>query len=368
VHACVREVTAALEAFDTAAAGRRLAELIDDLSNWYVRRSRRRFWDGPGSPDSASAFATLHAALEAVTKMLAPVTPFLSDYLWGVLRPADEPESVHLASWPSVDQALIDPDLSAQMALARRIVELGRSARSAAAVRTRQPLSRALVGAAGFGSLPAELRDLVASELNVHSLESLDSAGGELVTYTVKPEFRSLGRRFGSATQAVAAVIRATDPSVLAHAVAAPEGSATVEVPSVGRVTLSAADLVVTQTPLEGWGVASAGGETVALDLAVSRALRFEGYAREAVRLIQEARKASGLNVSDRIVVRWTTADVDLAAALAEHGAMIAGEVLAVSFGPGAGPGGDGAGVAGPWHAHADTDLGLRFWLARAAA
>jgi isoleucyl-tRNA synthetase len=150
--------------------------------------------------------------------------------------------------------------------------------------------------------------------------------------------------------------------------VAAPEGSATVEVPSVGRVTLSAADLVVTQTPLEGWGVASAGGETVALDLAVSRALRFEGYAREAVRLIQEARKASGLNVSDRIVVRWTTADVDLAAALAEHGAMIAGEVLAVSFGPGAGPGGDGAGVAGPWHAHADTDLGLRFWLAVAAA
>jgi isoleucyl-tRNA synthetase len=143
-------------------------------------------------------------------------------------------------------------------------------------------------------------------------------------------------------------------------------------------VTLSAADLVVTQTPLEGWGVASAGGETVALDLAVSGALRFEGYAREAVRLIQEARKASGLNVSDRIVVRWTTADVDLAAALAEHGAMIAGEVLAVSFGPGAGPdgdgagpdagAGDGAGVAGPWHAHADADLGLRFWLAVAAA
>jgi isoleucyl-tRNA synthetase len=385
VHACVREVTAALEAFDTAAAGRRLAELIDDLSNWYVRRSRRRFWDGPGSPDGASAFATLHAALEAVTKMLAPVTPFLSDYLWGALRQADGPESVHLASWPSVDQALIDPDLSAQMALARRIVELGRSARAAAAVRTRQPLSRALVGAAGFGSLPAELRDLVASELNVHSLESLDSSGGELVTYTVKPEFRSLGRRFGPATQAVAAVIRATDPSVLAHAVAAPEGSATVEVPSLGPVTLSAADLVVTQTPLEGWGVASGGGETVALDLAVSGALRFEGYAREAVRLIQEARKASGLNVSDRIVVRWTTADVDLAAALAEHGAMIAAEVLAVSFGPGAGPEGDGAGpdagpgdgadagpgdgagVAGPWYAYADADLGLRFWLAVAA-
>ena len=371
VHACVLEVTSSLEAFDTAAAGRRLAALIDDLSNWYVRRSRRRFWDGPWSPDGASAFATLHAALAALTKMLAPITPFLADYLWAVLRPADGPESVHLASWPTPDPALIDPALSSQMALARRIVELGRSARSAAAVRTRQPLSRALVGASGFGSLPAELRDLVASELNVHSLESLDSAGGELVTYTVKPEFRSLGRRFGSATQAVAAVIRATAPSALAHAVAAPGGAATVEVPAVGSVTLSADDLVVTQTPLEGWGVASAGGETVALDLAVSAALRFEGYAREAVRLIQEARKASGLDVSDRIVVRWATADPDLAAALDEHGATIAGEVLAVSFGPGTGPAdegaGGGAGVAGPWHEHADADLGLRFWLAMAA-
>ncbi len=316
--------------------------------------------------------------------MLAPVIPFLSDYLWGVLRPADAPESVHLASWPSFDQALIDSSLSAQMALARRVVELGRSARSAASVRTRQPLSRALVGAPGFASLPAELRDLVASELNVHSVESLDAAGGELVSYTVKPEFRALGRRFGSATQAVAAVIRAADPAVLAHAVAAPGGSVTVEVPAVGTVTLSAADLVVTQTPLEGWGVASGGGETVALDLAVTGALRSEGYAREVVRLVQEARKASGLDVSDRIVVRWAASDAGLAAALGEHGPVIAGEVLAVSFGPGDGPqdgepgtagdagsgagdAGSGAGAAGPWHEHADADLGLRFWLAVAA-
>jgi isoleucyl-tRNA synthetase len=377
VHACVREVTSSLEAFDTAAAGRRLAVLIDDLSNWYVRRSRRRFWDGPSSADGLSAFATLHSALEAVTKMLAPITPFLSDYLWGVLRPAGAPESVHLASWPAFDPALIDSSLSSQMALARRIVELGRSARSAASVRTRQPLSRALVGAAGFAALPAELRDLVASELNVHSLEPLDAAGGELVTYTVKPEFRSLGRRFGPATQAVAAVIRAADPAALAHAVAAPGGSATVEVPSVGPVALSASDLVVTQTPLEGWGVASGGGETVALDLAVSEALRGEGYAREVVRLVQEARKASGLDVSDRIVVRWATSDAGLAAALGQHGPAIAGEVLAVSFGPGDGPEGGGAvtasgtgngtGAAGPWREYADADLGLRFWLAMAA-
>jgi isoleucyl-tRNA synthetase len=279
---------------------------------------------------------------------------------------------VHLASWPPSDEALVDPALSSQMALARRIVELGRSARSAAAVRTRQPLSRALVGAPGFADLPDELRDLVASELNVHALESLDSVGGELVSYTVKPDFRALGRRFGPSTQAVAAAIRAADPAAVAHAVAEPGGSVTVQVPSVGAVPLAAADLIVTQQPLEGWGVASAGGETVALDLTVSDALRFEGYAREAVRLIQEARKASGLEVSDRIVVRWQAADADLAAALIEHGPTVAGEVLAVSFGPGDGPAddgqGSGQGVAGSWHEHADADLGLRFWLAVAGS
>ena len=360
LHACLRDVTASLEAFDTATAGRRLAGLIDDLSNWYVRRSRRRFWDGPGSADGTSAFATLHSALAAVTAMMAPITPFLADYLWGVLRPADGPESVHLAAWPTWDPALIDPPLSEQMALARRLVELGRSARSAAAVRTRQPLGRALVGAAGFGALPAELRDLIAEELNVHELEPLDAVGRELVTYTVKPEFRALGKRFGSSTQAVAAVIRAADPATLAHAVAAAGGSATVEVPSLGSVTLTADDLVVTQTPLEGWGVATAAGETVALDLTVSDTLRAEGWAREVVRLVQDARKSDGLQVSDRIELRWATPDGDLAAALSAHGELIAGEVLAVSFGPGEGPGD----AAGPWHEHADDDLGLRFRLA----
>jgi isoleucyl-tRNA synthetase len=358
LHACVRDVTASLEAFDTAAAGRRLAALIDDLSNWYVRRSRRRFWDGPESADGAAAFATLHSALVTATKLMAPITPFLTDYVWGVLRPADEAESVHLSSWPGYDASLIDADLSTQMALARRLVELGRSARSAAAVRTRQPLSRALVGAAGFGSLPSALRELVADELNVHALESLDSVGGELVTYTVKPEFRSLGRRFGSSTPAVAAAIRSADPAALAHAVLA--GTATIEVESLGAVSLSAEDLVVTQTPLEGWGVAVAGGETVALDLSVSDELRAEGMAREVVRLIQEARKSDGLEVTDRIAVRWSAGGPELAAALAAHGELIAGEVLAVSFGPGDGPGDD----AGTWYEHDDDGLALRFWLA----
>jgi isoleucyl-tRNA synthetase len=372
VHACVRDVTACLEAFDTAAAGRRLAGLIDDLSNWYVRLSRRRFWDGPSfpdgtaSPDGTAAFATLHEALTAVTLMLAPVTPFLADYLWGVLRPAGAPASVHLAPWPAADPALLAPSLCGQMSLARRLVDLGRAARSAAAVRTRQPLSRALVGAPGFASLPGELRDLVAAELNVHAVEPLDSAAGELVSYTVKPEFRALGRRFGPRTQDVAAAVRAADPAALAHAVA-DGGTAAVSVPGVGQVTLTAADLVVTQAPLAGWGVAAAGDETVALDLAVTPALRLEGYARESVRLIQEARKSAGLSVSDRIAVRWAADDPEVAAALSAHGASIAAEVLAASFEAvpaDAVPAGCDPG--GAWRDFADADLTLRFSLALA--
>ena len=148
LHAVVRDVTSSLEGFDTAAAGRRLGGFIDDLSNWYVRRSRRRFWDGPAGTAGAAAFATLYECVRTLTTLMAPFVPFVTDYVWGVLGQPGEAESVHLASWPGFDASLIDPVLSEQMGLVRRLVELGRSARAGASVRTRQPLSRALIGAA----------------------------------------------------------------------------------------------------------------------------------------------------------------------------------------------------------------------------
>ena len=174
---------------------------------------------GPGAgsgrararPDGAAAFATLHECLETLTRLMAPVTPFLTDYLWGVLRAEDSPDSVHLASWPAADTGLIDERLSAQMALARRLVELGRSARASAVVRVRQPLARALIGAAGFADLPAELRAQVADELNVRELDTLEAVAEDLVDYTVKPNYRALGGRFGKGTPAVAAAIEAAD-------------------------------------------------------------------------------------------------------------------------------------------------------------
>ena len=361
LHATADEVTACLEGFDTAAAGRRLATFIDDLSNWYVRRSRRRFWEGPGTPDGASAFATLYESLHVLTRLMAPLTPFLADHVWTVLRGPDDPESVHLASWPAVDQALIDSGLSTQMALTRRLVELGRSARAAASVPVRQPLPRAVVSAAGFGELAPGLRAEVARELNVRGLESMAAVGEDLVDHVVKPNFRTLGRRFGKGTKAVAAAITAAEPAALAAELRS-AGKVSVEVDG-SPVALGPDDVVVTQTPREGWTVSSEGGETVGIEVSITPELRREGLAREVIRLIQDARKSDGLYVSDRITVHWEASDPDLAAALTEHGQLIASEVLADQFGPATPADTDPAGGA---HQHAEPDLGLIFWLARA--
>ena len=208
-HRLATEVTAALEAFDTQRAGSLLAAYVDDLSNWYVRRSRRRFWAG-----DPAALATLHECLYVVTLLMAPITPFITERVWqDVFRATSTelPESVHLASWPRVDGSLVDDDLRGQMSLARRLVELGRAARADAKVRTRQPLSRALVGSAAWSRLDEELRREVADELNVGLLEPLSAAGADLVDFSAKGNFRALGKRFGKQTPVVAAAIAAAD-------------------------------------------------------------------------------------------------------------------------------------------------------------
>ena len=360
-HALTRDVTAAMESFDPALAGRRIAGFIDDLSNWYVRRSRRRFWAGTSAPEGAAAFATLRTVLDVLTRLMAPITPFITDYVWSVLRTSDASDSVHLASWPAADEALIDADLADQMALVRRLVELGRSARSAAAVKVRQPLARALVSAPGFGALPAELLAHVAEELNVHEVTALASAEGELVAHTVRPSFRELGRRFGSGTQPVAAAIAAADPEALATALAA-HGSAELTVDG-DTVRIGPDDVTVTQTPRSGWAAASDGGETIALAVTITPELRREGLARDVIRLLQDARKSDRLELTDRIVVRWSTPDPELAAALTEHAQLIAAEVLAIDFAQ-LRPGAADAGGTG----HSGGGLALEFWLQKQPA
>jgi isoleucyl-tRNA synthetase len=344
-------VTDALEAFDTQGAGKLLSQFVDDLSNWYVRRSRRRFWDG-----DPAALGTLHEVLDGLTRLMAPFTPFVTEEVWSrVVRPGlpgDAPDSVHLASWPAVDADARDPQLVAQVDLVRRLVELGRSARTSAKVRTRQPLARALVAAPGWPDLARDLVAEVADELNVAGLAELSAVGGDLVDVSVKVDFRAVGRRLGGRVQAVAKAVAAADPAALVADYRA--GTASVDVDGQ-TVALEDGDLVVTETPREGWTVASAGGLTVALDLTLTPELERAGLVREAVRLVQEARKNAGLSVSDRIEL-WWTAEGPMAEALTEHGEQVAGEVLATAVHDGAA--GEGPGAEGP--------SGSRFWLARA--
>ena len=321
-----RDVDLALEAFDTQRAGRLLSTFIDNLSNWYVRRSRRRFWDG-----DPAALATLHEALRTATLCLAPFTPFITERVWqDLFRSTDPsaPKSVHLATWPEVSAEAIDEQLGTDMALVRRIVELGRAARASSGVRTRQPLGRALVSATGWSELSAQLREQICEELNISTLESLDDGGAGLVDTSVKANFRSLGQRFGKQTPAVADAIAASDPAALLAEVRA-NGSTTLTVSELGDVSIAEGDVVVTETPREGWAVAADAGESIALDLTITDDLRRAGLAREIVRAIQEARKNSGFDVADRISVYWSSADEDVLSTMAQHGEMIGAEVLA---------------------------------------
>jgi isoleucyl-tRNA synthetase len=323
----VVEVTDAYERFDTQRIGSLLGQFVDDLSNWYVRRSRRRFWDG-----DPAALQTLHDALVALTQLMAPMVPFITERVWqDVVVPVtpDAPASVHLSVWPTADESAVDDELSAAVAIARRLVELGRAGRADAKVRTRQPLRRALVGTAAYQRLHEELRAEVADELNVGVLEPLSAAGADLVDHTAKGNFRALGKRFAQETPKVAAAIAAADASALAASLAA-HGTASVTVDGT-EVEVTEDEVIVSERPREGWSVVNEQGETVALDLELTPELRRAGLAREVIRLIQETRKTSGFEVSDRIALNWK-ATGEMAEAFAEHSELIAGEVLAASM------------------------------------
>ena len=350
LNATVLEVDAALTDFDSARAGRRLTAFVDDLSNWYVRRSRRRFWAG-----DPAALTTLWTALETLTRLLAPFVPFLTDGLWQTLVVAvvpDAVDSVHLAAWPVADSGLVDPVLGAQMALVRRAVELGRSARATSAVKTRQPLRRALVGAAGLADLPAALLAEISDELNVQQVGALtgsdDGTAGELVDVVVKPNFRALGKRFGARTKDVAA-------QVSTQTYDRGSGSVTITLDGVAE-TLVGDELLVTEQPRSGWAVATGEGMSVALDLELDDELRALGTARDVVRAVQDARKSSGFDVSDRITLWWSVDDATVAAAVRAHAGRVADEVLATSVVEGSVPDGVTARI--------DEATGLMFGVA----
>jgi isoleucyl-tRNA synthetase len=304
---------------------------LDDLSNWYVRRSRRRFWnpEGEGGVDSVAAFQTLHESLVTVATLLAPFTPFVAEELWRNLEAghAGAPASVHLANYPEPDLGAIDERLDEAMRAARSIVALGRTIRTEARTRVRQPLAEAIVHYRGDHDALAPLLDVVREELNVREIVFTESTEG-LAGWRAKPNYRALGPRLGGGVKEVAAAL-ASDDGALAAALAAGD-SVALSTPS-GEITLNPDDVDLAQETREGWGVRADGGLTVALELELTEELRREGLARELVRVVQDARKAAGLDVGDRIML-GIRADGEVGAALDAHGPYVAAETLAIDL------------------------------------
>jgi isoleucyl-tRNA synthetase len=293
-----------------------------------VRRARRRFWDpgGTGGAETRAAFLTLHECLTTLAQLLAPFTPFLAEELWRNLAARSVGvDSVHLTDYPVGDRALVDAELDAAMDAARQVVELGRRIRTETRVRVRQPLLEAVVHLPGGHDALRTLLPLVAEELNVKEVRFAESAEA-FGRWRAKPNFRALGPRLGPGVQQVAAALAADDGSLAA-------ALARGETVSVDDVTLEPDDVDLVQETLEGWGVAAESGITVALELELTPDLRREGLARELVRLVQDARKAAGLEVSDRILLGVETHG-ELAEAIAAHGDQVAGETLARELSP----------------------------------
>jgi isoleucyl-tRNA synthetase len=323
LNALIAEVDLAYEEFDSQSAGKALARFIDDLSNWYVRRSRRRFWDG-----DLAALGTLHECLVTLTQLLSPMVPFITEHVWQeVVKPADAnaADSVHLTDFPIADKSLINLELNAQVAMTRRVVELGRAARAESAIKIRQPLQRALISAPGWAKLPSDMREQIADELNVIDLADIADADGDLVNISVKANFKSLGAKYGKDVQEISKAIAALDATTLVKTL---RSSASTK---VATWEIELGDLVVTEVPKSGWMVASHEGESVALDLALSQTLIDAGNVREVIRYIQERRKGDGFEISDRIKVRWN-ADAAIVAAISQSASHISDEVLALEF------------------------------------
>ena len=343
----VRTVTDALEEFDPSRSGRRIERFVDDLSNWYVRRSRRRFWNTSAGEwggraeesasdddgrDSQAAFLTLWECLTTVARLTAPFTPFIADEMYTNLTSPDDTahDSVHLADWPEPDDARANDELRARMALARKITTLGRSARTDAKVRVRQPLARALVvlPASEVGRLE-DLRSLVAEELNVKSVE-VASGLEDLVDYTLKPNFKTLGPRYGKQVGQIAAALATADAHSLVRTIES--GGTAVLALGDTDVELGADDLDIRVVGRKGFALAQDGPHGVALDLDLDDELVDEGVARDVVRAVQDLRKSSGLEVEDRIELYLATDQADIARALRTHSDYIASEVLAAQL------------------------------------
>ncbi len=328
-------VTAQLEAFRSDGATTAIEALLDDLSNWYVRRSRRRFWKSEADEDKAAAYATLYHVLETMTRLLAPFIPFTTEAMYQNLVRSVEPQapaSVHHTAFPEADAATLDRALLDKMRLAITVASLGRAARSSADVKLRQPLSKARVNVATQRERDdiLELSEVLAEEINVKQIDVVSEVG-ELVDYKVLPNNRLLGPRFGAGFPRVRSALLALDAAqAVAHL--QQHGALPLEVDGE-TITLGQEDVLVQTESRGGLAVASDRGVTVAVDTTLTPELVQEGYARDLVRAVNNMRKEAGLEIDDRIHLAYAPSDdPDVVAALAGFGAYLQQETLALSL------------------------------------
>jgi isoleucyl-tRNA synthetase len=326
----IATATAALDDYDALTAGAAIEHFVDQLSNWYVRRNRRRFWKAASGDDKQSAYLTLFECLDVVNRLMAPFVPFITEKVHrnlarSVARGA--PVSVHMASWPEHDAARLDRALIAETDVVQRVVGLGRAARNASKLKVRQPLGRILVRVPDEAAAAAVRRheDQILDELNVKKLELL-ARDATLVTYRIKPNLPVIGKRYGKLIPAIRQYLAGADGAAIAAAVARSE---TQTFAIDGReLAIEPTDLLVESASAEGFACAEGGGYLVGLDTSLDDELRREGLARELVRAVQDARKQAGLEVSDRIEL-LVEGDERVGAALDAHRDYVMSETLA---------------------------------------
>jgi isoleucyl-tRNA synthetase len=328
----LRDVTEALENYDVLGATRPVEGFVNDLSNWYLRRSRRRFWKSESDSDKHAAYATLYEALLTLSHILAPTMPFIAEELYqNLVRSMDEsaPMSVHMADWPEVDTDAIDEVLNREMALTMKLASLGHAARNSAAVKVRQPLAEAAFAVSGDeAAVVAKYADVLMEELNVKHVRVL-SGTREAAAYSLNPYPKQLGQRFKGDFPKVRQAIMTLDTEATALALLAGESVAV----SVGGEThlIQPDEVEVRMQAKEGLVVATEGAYLAALDTDLTPELEQEGLVREMLRRVQDLRKTAELDIADRIEVVYSASE-KLAAAMKLHADKIMAEVLAVSL------------------------------------
>ncbi|MGC9314707.1 MAG: DUF5915 domain-containing protein, partial [bacterium] len=330
LNSLVKEVRADLDGYQLTHATRKINNfVVDELSNWFVRLSRKRFWGEGMGDDKLAAYRSLYDALTTVAKLIAPYVPMTSDIIWRGLHKnlPDEPLSIHLSEFPVVDKGAIDVELERDMIFTERVVTMGRNARQTANMKVRQPLSKLFIAGSSAKDLPKWALELIKRELNVKGVETTELSN--LLSYTAKANFKALGPRFGKRMKELSAVIENLPDETIKRGLA--EGSVHINFEGEEISLHSEEDMVLSTGASEGFHLNSEDDLTVALDIELTEELILEGNAREIVNRIQNTRKEAGFEVTDRIAV-GVESDAEISKAVETHAEWIRREVLATEL------------------------------------